>query len=239
MRWSLAVIAGAPLLMATSCIHTYQMRTAPGPERTRPAIVSERYGGEPVFVNGLTVRRCRPKQLPHVAWAVERGPAADTPDTAEAADSVVYGRAPAGFLETHPPEPLAPGCYEMEGHARPWRSLAGRDSAGWGVFHMPADSAARDGGWDPRPEKEMRRALLECRGAFRRARTAADTAEADARVFAVADTTVSCAFARTHLAEAMRREPSRARAAFNGLGALGALFAASYALGALDRARHR
>jgi hypothetical protein len=234
MRWSLAVIAGAPLLMATSCIHTYQMRTAPGPERGRPAIVSERYGGERVFVNALAVRRCRPEQLPHVAWAVERGPAADT---AEAADSVVYGRAPAGFLETHPPEPLAPGCYEMEGHARPWRSFAGRDSTGWGVFHMPADSGAVDGEWDLRPEKQMRRALLACRGAFRRARTAADTAETDTRVFPVADTTVSCALARTGLADAMHREPSRARAALNAIAAFSALFAASYAVGALDRAR--
>jgi hypothetical protein len=235
MRWSLAVIAGAPLLMATSCIHTYPMRTAPGPVRGRPAIVSERYGGERVFVNGLTVRRCRPEQLPHVAWAVERGPAADS---AEAADSVVYGRAPAGFLETHPPEPLAPRCYEMDGHARPWRSFAGRDSTGWGVFHIAGDSAT-DGEWDVRADKQMRRALLACRGAFRRARTAADTAQADTRVFPVADTTVSCAFARTHLAGAMRREPSRGRAALNGIAAFSALFAASYAVGALDRARHR
>lgn len=233
MRRSLAVLAGAPLLVATSCIRTFDLRTAPRPERGSPAIVA-RSGGRPADVRTLRVERCRPEVLPHVAWSIARLAGADS---TAAPDSIIYGQLPRGYYEEHPAEPLAPGgCYEMRGTAG-GRDSTTFDAVGLAAFRVLADGTVVPGWTRVRHGKELGHAALACRFAFHRARTTADTAAVDARTFPVADTTVSCGMMRTTLAESMRAEPGPRKVAVTMLTAAAEIGAIVWLGRAWDRAR--
>jgi hypothetical protein len=234
MRRSLAVLAGAPLLTATSCINTFDLRTSPRPERVSPAIVA-RSGGRPANVRTLRVERCRPEVLPHVAWSIARLVGADS---TAAPDSIIYGQLPRGYHELHPAEPLSPGgCYEMHGIAGSGDSTTFGDAVGSAAFRVLPDGTVVPGWTRVRYGKELGHAALACRFAFHRARTPADTAAVDARTFPVADTTVSCQMMRTTLAQTMRAEPGPRKVAVTMLTAVAEIGAIIWLGRAWDRAR--
>lgn len=182
MRRSLAVLAGAPLLLATTCIERYELRASPRPERGKPAITAWR-GDRPVVVNGLTVQRCRPAALPHVAWSISRK---EFRDSTAAPEPIIYGELPKGFAETHAPEPLAPAtCYALVGGGGAVDGMGLRFGMGHGGFHVREDGSVVPGeagfGESTHYERQFSRAAIACRRALRHARTPGQLAAVDAR----------------------------------------------------------
>jgi hypothetical protein len=235
MRRSLAVLAGAPLLMATSCIRTIDLETSPGPERGRPVITASS-GRRAATITELRVERCRPEPLRQVAWSII---AKDFPDSTGTADPIVYGVLPRGFVERHPAQPLSSGgCYQMQGSGIVAGDPPELPATARGEFVLGADGTfTAPGPVEVRHENQLGKAAVTCRFAFRRAQTAADTAAVDARVFPVADTTVTCGLMRTRLATTMRSEPGPRARVTTVLIAAAELGAIIWLGGVWDRAR--
>ena len=196
MRRSLAVLAIAPVLMATQCYPRYDVQVSPGPAPKQAVFTGVR-DKEAVELGSVTVARCRPSLLHHVVWDVD---IRETADSIPASDSLVYGAAPAGFFERKGPEPLvAGGCYTVSSWGRLRES--GRRAMGSGGFHVLPDGTVANGlgarGGRLAGENQVERAAVGCRRDYRRAGTAADSTRVDARVWAVADTSITCGFLRT------------------------------------------
>lgn len=225
MRKSLAVLAMMPVTMATQCIPRFDVRTSPGPEPMQAVFTGDR-GGEPVELRKLTVARCRPGVAHHVVWDASVGSASDS---TVRADSVVYGRAPEGSDELAKAEPLiAGGCYEVFASGL---TRAGRYARGTGGFRVRPDGVVIDGtgpmGRRFGNEKEVDRAAVGCRRDYRRARTAADSATVDARVWPISDTTLTCGDLRRRAPDAIATTESTERLVLQaaaGIAALAALF---------------
>ena len=213
MRRCLAILAAAPLLTATTCFRSYELRTSPRPEPGKPAITGWS-GTRPVTVNQLSVERCRPSELRHEAWSIARK---DRSDSTAAPEPIIYGELPKGFEEEHAPEPLAAGvCYEMRGFGTVADSTR-EFAVGRGGFHVLRDGTVAPGGGGWREslhyDREFERAAVHCRRAFRGVRTAEQTAAVDARAFAISDTSVTCGDMRTRFAQTMRETPSTEKTA--------------------------
>jgi hypothetical protein len=201
MRRIAAVLAGTPLLLATTCLPNYDLKTSPSPQGDPQ--FHARWKGAPVALRTLTVQRCRPGELRHVVWAIS--------GHGDGSEPITYGQVPEGYTEQAPAEPLVPGgCYETLSTGYPENPKAhgmwGMDN---GSFHVRADGRVMPG-HGPRGtgEHQFTRAAVGCRRALRHARTAADTAAIDARAWPVADTSVTCQAMRTDFAQSMREATS-------------------------------
>ena len=223
MRRSLAVLAMMPLLMANQCYPAFDVRTSPGPSPQQPLFTGER-GGQPVELLDLSVTQCRPSVVSHLMW-----------QAAITGDSVVYGQGTENGKSKNAAEPLRPdGCYEVFAGGR---LRTGERAIGHGGFHVRADGTVANGtgprGRHLTSERDVDRAAVDCRRAYRRARTAADSSTVDARVRPVSDTSVTCGYLRARhpavLAEAESSEKLLLQAA-GGLVAIAALIALQNAL---------
>lgn len=209
MRKSLVVLAMMPLIMATQCFPRFDVRTSPGPEPLQAVFTGER-GRETVELSSVTVARCRPGVVYHVAWEASF-PSELNPKVR--VDSVVYGQAPQGSDERSAAEPLiAGGCYEVFASGR---TLAGQYARGTGGFLVRPDGVVIDGtgsvGRRLGSQRGVDRAAVGCRRQYRRARTTADSATVDARVWAVSDTTITCGFLRSRAPEVIAETESTER----------------------------
>jgi hypothetical protein len=207
MRKSLAVLAMAPVLMATQCVEQFDVQVSPGPEPMRPVITAVRGKGA-VELREVHVALCRVSVVPHTVWMASRA------SGAAPTDSVTYGDPSADFLSQRPPEPLrAGGCYTVGASG----SVSGSSlpARGYGGFRVMADGSVQNGtgelGRRLSQEQEVDRAAVGCRRAYRRARSLADSAAVDARAWPVSDTTVTCRFLRQRDPEMIARAESTER----------------------------
>ncbi|HEX6751901.1 MAG TPA: hypothetical protein VF092_31695 [Longimicrobium sp.] len=227
MRRSLAILAAAPLLTATTCFRSYELKTSPRPDPGKPAITGWS-GTRPVATSALTVERCRPLELRHEVWSIARK---DRSDSTAAPEPIIYGELPKGFEEERAPEPLAAGvCYHMRGYGTVADSTR-EFAVGSGGFHVLRDGTVAPGGGGWREsvhyDRDFERAAVHCRRAFRGARTPEQAAAVDARTFAISDTSITCEDMRTRFVTAMRDTPSTEKTVFAVVGlvaALGAIF---------------
>jgi hypothetical protein len=199
MRRSLAVLAMAPVLMATTCFPSFDVRVSPGPAPMQAVFTGVR-GKEAVELQRVTVSLCRPGVVNRVVWSVNFR----EEDGGDLPDSLVYGAPPPGFFAQSPPEPLAAGrCYQVSAAGRLRSTTLG--AMGTGGFRVLADGTVADGigaqGSRLAKQHEVDRAAVGCRRAYRRARTRPDSAGVDARVWAVSDTSITCGFLRTRYPE--------------------------------------
>jgi len=226
MRRSLAVLAMMPLLMANQCFPRFDLQTSPGPQPLQPVFTGVR-GHERVELHGVTVARCRPDELRHVVWEAQ----------GKGADAVVYG---SDKLATgRPAEPLLPGgCYDV--FATGSIPSSPMSAFGSGGFRVLPDSTVVNGtGAQGRRLSAFRpvdRAYVNCRRAYRRARSYDDTTRVDARVWEVSDTTLTCGYLRTRFGETMERTESTERVLLDVAGALAAIAALSAFSTVLKRA---
>jgi|GEM_PF-2806187 len=207
------VLVLVPLLMATTCPPGVKIQSAPSPA-ARPAFTFSTRGAPLVSLRELEVTQCRPAAVRRPLWQVRRHHGeTDSLVTTEdmrgrdGDDSfrVTYGEVPEGFRELVAPEPLVPGrCY---------LTVA---SLGYGggsrEFHVTPDGRVemgKSGGYSSRAESELNRAGVHCKRVYHAARSPADTAAADARAFAVADTTVTCGYLRREQPFVLRSALSR------------------------------
>ena len=228
MRKSLAVLAMGPLLMATQCHPSYDVRVAPGPEPMQAVFTGVR-GKESVAIDDLAVALCRPSVVSHLVWDATRV------EKAAGADSVTYGEA-SRFSSRRPAEPLRPGgCYTVfsTGTLHP----SGRYAIGSGGFHVLPDGRVVNGtgpqGRRLTSYRQVDRAAVGCKRAYRRAPTLQDTTSIDARVWEVADTTITCGHLRYRHPETLAGAESSERLllqAAGGIAVLVALFAIQDAL---------
>ena len=225
MRRSLAVLATVPALMATQCYPGFNLRVSPGAEPMQAVFTGER-GGQPVELRTVTVARCRPSVVHHVVWdAAVRSES----DAKARIDSVVYGQVPKGSVERSRAEPLAAGsCYEVFASGR---TLSGQYAIGSGGFRVRPDGVVIDGtgpmGRRLGNEREVDRMAVGCRRDYRRARTLADSANVDARVWAISDTSITCGYLRHRDPGVIERTESsewRLVQVAGGIAAIAALF---------------
>ncbi len=207
------VLLLVPLLMATSCPPGVKIQSAPSPA-ARPAFAFSTRGAPLVSLREFEVTQCRPRALRRPLWQVRRHH--DETDTLVTWEDmtgrdgaepfrITYGEVPADFRELVAPEPLVAGrCY---------LAVA---SMGYGggarEFRVAPDGRVElgeSGGYDSRAESEMNRAGVHCKRVYHAARSPADTLAADARAFAVADTSVTCGYLRREQPFVLRGALSR------------------------------
>jgi hypothetical protein len=221
---SLAVLAMGPLLMATQCHPVYDLRVSPGPEPGQAVFTGARKN-ERAEIGTVTVALCRPGEVSRVVWSASRVEKSAGPD------SVTYGEGAPRFAAERPPEPLrAGGCYEV--FTSGTLHASGRYATGSGGFHLLADGTVRNG---TGPEgsrltswRQVDRAAVGCKRAYRRAPTLQDTVRIDARTWQVADTTLTCGDLRYRHTETLARAESTERLILQvsaGVAGLIALFA--------------
>lgn len=208
------VLTMVPLLMATTCPPRVKIQNVPSPA-ARPTFAFS-VGDRPLgSLREFEVTRCRPAVLRRPLWLVrQQYVGTDTlaaledrtgPDAADAL-RITYGEVPEGYWQIRAPEPLVPGrCYlavATIGYGRGARE-----------FRVTPDGRVELGqssGYYSRAENELNRAGVHCKRSYHAARSARDTLAADARAFAVADTSVTCGYLRHQqpfvLSSAMSRE---------------------------------
>jgi len=221
----LFILALVPLLMATTCPPRVAIQPVPSAASRQPTFAFSSGGVALASLRAFEVTQCRPGELRRPLWRVSRpaGPAdtlhawtrMETPDSS-AVLRITYGQVPEGYREEVAPEPLVPGrCY----------LAGGRLDYGGGAqeFRVTEDGGVRLGssrGYFAAYESQMNRAGVHCKRAYRGARSPADTATVDARVQAVADTSITCGYLRTEHPEVIRTAQSREfRVALLALGA--------------------
>jgi hypothetical protein len=208
------VLVLVPLLVASTCVPRVNIQSAPSPA-ARPAFTFSTRGAPLVSLREFEVTQCRPVALRRPLWQVRRHHGeTDTLVTWEDmrgregddAFRIMYGEVPEGFRQLVAPEPLAPGrCYLAVAGIGYGRGLR--------EFRVTPDGRVELGessGYYRHGESEMNRAGVHCKRVYHAARSPADTLAADARAFAVADTSVACGYLRREqpyvLSSALSRE---------------------------------
>jgi hypothetical protein len=209
MRRSLAVLAMAPVLMATQCYKQFDVQVSPGPRPMQPVITASR-GTDTVELQDVYVARCRVSVVPHAVWSASR----KSTKGAARTGFVVYGDTSGGFFSERPPEPLrAGGCYTVG--ASGTVSGSSLPAMGSGGFLVLPDGGVRNGtgelGRRLGNERDVHRAAVGCRRGYDRARTLADSTAVDTRVWAVSDTTITCGLLRERDPESIAAVESTGR----------------------------
>jgi hypothetical protein len=190
------VLVLVPLLMATTCVPRVSIQGAPSPA-ARPAFAFSTGGAPLVTLREFQVTQCRPGAVRRPLWQVRRHHSqTDTLVTwdqmrgRDGDDSfrITYGQVPEGFGELVAPEPLVAGrCYLAVANIG-----YGGGSREFSVTPDGRVELGKSGGYYGRGDSELNRAGVHCKRLYYAARAPADTVAADARAFAVADTSITC-----------------------------------------------